>query len=226
MRRIILPLLVSTAFLVASNCLVFAEESSTSGGEIKLPIERKSPPAILKIERKLEEKRGDQLAFAQIPRDEIRERIATKTAQLKIRLEAFRDQRKAAITERISDNLNKINTQRTEQSLKHLDKMTEILMRLEKRVAQSSSSADKTPTNNAISLAKDKIATASQSAMLQSEKDYTLTATEEGKIREEAKTKRDMLHADLKALLLKVQDAKKAVANAIETAATTLGGKK
>ena len=149
----------------------------------------------------------------------LKERIASKHAELKVRLDQFRDQKKATAAARISENLNKINDKQTEQMLKHLDKMTAILDKLEDRVDRGTPDIkDPAKAKVAIASASAAIASASAAVNAQAEKDYTLTGSSESTIRAEAKAARDRLHADLQAVRRLVIDAKQAVGNAIRIA--------
>lgn len=151
--------------------------------------------------------------------DTLKERKATREAALKVRLDTFRDQRKATAAARISENLNKINDKQTAQMLKHLDKMASILNRLEGRVNRSTPDIkDSALAGTAIADAEAAIASASSAVKAQAGKDYTVTVTSEGKLRIDIKKVRDMLHSDLKAVREAVIKAKQAVANAIRVA--------
>lgn len=151
--------------------------------------------------------------------EDIRAKIASKEAALKARLQKFKNKRKAEITERISTNLNKINKNRTEEILRHLDKMSTILDKLEARVNQGKPDIkDPAKAKTAIAAARDAIASASAAVGAQVAKDYTLTGSSEAAIRTEAKAARDKLHADLQAVRKLSIAAKQAVGNAIRVA--------
>lgn len=151
--------------------------------------------------------------------DTLKERMATKEAALKAKLDAFRDRKKATAAARISENLNKINDKQTSQMLKHLDKMTSILNRLEDRVNRGTPDIkDAALAQTAIADAEAAITTASSAVKAQSEKEYTLSVSSESKVRTDAKGTRDQLHTDLRAVRKLVIDAKQAVANAIRVA--------
>lgn len=166
------------AFLVSPT---FAEDGATAAARIRKPLP------------------------AQIVNTRV-EKIASKTATLKTKLEAFKNKNKAAAAERINTNLNTINQNQTTQMQRHLDAMTVILNKLETRVSSPSA---------AIATARANIASASAAVAAQSEKDYTITVTSEAKIKTDAKKQRDALHADLLALRKIVIDAKQSVGNAI-----------
>lgn len=136
-----------------------------------------------------------------------KEKMATRAAALKEKLKTFRDQKKATAAARISDNLNMINDKQTSQMLKHLEKMSSILSKLEARVSTADTAA-----------AKAKIASAEAAVKAQAENDYTLTLSSESKARVEAQALRQKLHADLKAVRQTVIDAKQSVAAAIRAA--------
>ena len=148
--------------------------------------------------------------------DTLKERLATREAALKAKLQAFKDKKKAEVTERISTNLNRINQNMTEQMLKFLDNATRILNKLEKRVNDTSPDVkDVTAAKAAIAQAKVAIEEAKAVVSAQAEKDYTVTVTSEGKVRTDVKKVRDGLHADLKAAREAVIKAKQAVGNAL-----------
>lgn len=152
-------------------------------------------------------------------REVIKERISTREAALKAKLQTFRDKRKAEVAERISNNLGRINQKQTAQMLKHLDKMTSILNRLETRVNQGRPDIkDQALARVAISDAKASIATAEASVKAQAAKDYTLQVSQEAMVRVDAKKMRDALHADLRSVRKQVIDAKQSVASAIRVA--------
>lgn len=136
----------------------------------------------------------------------IREKIASREAVLKEKLQKFRDQKKAEVAERVNTNLNKINQKQTGQMQDYLDRMSSLLDKLEARVNQASPDA------------RTAIASASSAVSVQAEKDYTLQITTESRVRADAQETRDTLHKDLQAARAQVVDAKQAVANAIRAA--------
>lgn len=155
--------------------------------------------------------------------ESIKENAATREAALKAKLQTFKDKKKAATVERVNTTLAMINKKQTDQMLKHLDKMSELLSRLETRVS-SQSGKDTTQATKAIADAKTSISTARTAVQAQQAKDYTITATSEVKVKDDAKKERDLLHTDLSSTRGLVIKAKQAVANAIQVAATTLEG--
>lgn len=149
----------------------------------------------------------------------IKEKIASREAALRTKLQAFKDRKKAEIADRINTNLNKINQNQAEQMQKHLNRMSAILDKLEARVNQNKPDIKDPPAARAaIASARTTIATASSAVQAQALKDYTIQVTTEGRARLDAKAMRDKLHRDILALRKIVIDTKQAVANAIRVA--------
>lgn len=142
---------------------------------------------------------------------------AARKEALKDKFKAFKDQKRVTIAKRLDTNLGKVNNNRTEAMLKQLERMETLLGRVETRAATSSAEGkDITPVTTAIGTAKDSIAQARDAVEDQALKDYTVSATSEAKLKEEFKTARDNLMADLKAVHQQVQDAKKLVVSAVQ----------
>ncbi|MBI2019359.1 hypothetical protein HYS95_01660 [Candidatus Daviesbacteria bacterium] len=149
----------------------------------------------------------------------IQDKIASRAASLKARLEQFKDQKKAAIAERVNINLNKINQNQTAQMQKHLGVISNVLDKLEARVNQGTPDVkDPATARAAIADARSAIASASAAVTEQTQKDYTITVTSEAKVRTDAQVQRQQLHGDLKAVRQQVITAKQSVGNAIRTA--------
>jgi hypothetical protein len=199
-------ILVSLFLLTAISFPVFAKDlptkrqDSTSAGTIRKPLIQQN------INTKLEL---------------LKENIASKTAALKVKLEAFKDKRKAIIAERVNTNLNTINQNQVRQMQKHLDTMTNILNKLEARVNRAEPDIKNTAAARAaIISSRASIATASAATLAQSQKDYTIVVTSETRIKADAVTQRNRLHEDLLSLRKLVIVAKQSVGAAIRIAKT------
>lgn len=148
--------------------------------------------------------------------DTTKEKFASRAAALKTKLQAFKDQQKAIIVERLNTNLNTINQNQIKQMQKHLNTITSILDKLAARVNRGTEDIkDPEAAMTAITLARTSIATASAAVTAQTQKDYTIVVTSEARVKIDAKRQRDQLHADMLALRKIVIDAKQQVANAI-----------
>jgi len=210
--------LASIAILVNPTFAKDATSPATRREAIKEKVETRKAAITEKIETRKENVANKISAM--------KERIATKEAAFKARLEAFKDKRKAEIAERVNTNLNKINKNHTDQMLKHLEKMSELLDKLEARVNSVGPDVkDPVVAKAAIADSRAKIAAATATVTAQSEKDYTLTITTESKVKADAQKMRDQLRADLQTTRQLVIDAKQSVANAIRNAKSSAGMK-
>lgn len=157
-------------------------------------------------------------------REAIKDKMEDRREALKEKLEEFRDKKKAKVTERISDNLNKINEKRVEAMTRHLDRIEEILGKVEDRTAEAREDGkDVSEIEVKIAEAKSVIEGARGAVSTQAGKDYTLVVSDEGTVAQEAKEMRDKLHEDLKAVHELIVVARKAVSDTIRTAYSSLG---
>ncbi len=213
--RILLPkILIFTILflLILVSAFTVLAEDATSPGTTK-----KEEAKMRKDERKdvIEAKKD----LAQTRLQNLKERIASKGAALKERLKTFKDQKKAQIAERINNNLNKINELITNNMRRHLEKMTKILEKLTNRVEDGKPDIKNADlAKQAIASASAAIASVSAAVDTQAEKDYTIEATSEATIKEDARTMRRQLHNDLQKVRRLVIAAKQSVANAIRVA--------
>lgn len=157
-------------------------------------------------------------------RSELRkERIATKEAALKEKLDRFKNKEKATVAERVSTNLNQMNENRIKIMKANLEKMSEILDRLESKIAE----ADKllsSDSQSSIAKAREDITAAQLLVDAQLEKDYTITVTTESMIKSDASVARTNLSTDLKNAHTAVVAARQSVAAAISSVVSSLGG--
>lgn len=135
-------------------------------------------------------------------------KMASREATLKAKLAAFKDKRKAELTQKISNHLNKINQNQTQQMLRNLDNMSKILDKLEVIINN----------NTAIVSARQTIAMSSAAVNEQAQKDYTIQVSSESAVKSNAKAQRDQLHKDLQAVRKDVIDAKQSVYNVFRIA--------
>lgn len=160
-------------------------------------------------------------------RDALKDAIATRAAELKAKLQKFKDKVKASMVERINETFKRVNQNQTDQMRRHLDKMSAILTKLQTRVNETSSAGqDTSSANAAINDAKLTIASASSAVDSQASMDYTIKVSSESAAKSDTKLVRDKLHSDLQSARRLVIAAKQAVAQAIKTVAQTLKGVK
>lgn len=207
MNRFALGVATSALALSLLSTTAFAKDSTPSG--TRLP--------------KLEERAQN----IQTRIENTREKIASREATLKAKLQAFRDKKKAEAVDRIDTNLNKVNQNRTGEMTRNLTKMSDILTKLDTYAGQASSSGkDVSSATAAITSAKAAVLTAQAAVTEQSQKNYTLTITSEAKAKDDATSARNQLKTDLMATHQKVVDARQTVAKAIAATRTAIGGTK
>lgn len=144
--------------------------------------------------------------------------------ELQAKLEEFRNQKKAQIAERVSNNLNKISDNRVNAMMKHLDRLQEILNKLTERVtAAGDNGKDVTAAEGAIADAQMAIDEAKTLVEAQAGEDYTLAVGDETTVKTDAQAKREALMSDLKGVHDKIKAAKDAVVVAIRTSAGLIG---
>lgn len=148
-----------------------------------------------------------------------KEKIASREGALKAKLEKFRDQKKAALAERINANINTINQNRVKQWEKNLNSMSTILDKLDNRIKRGTSDIkDTEAAKSAIDLARTTIASASSAVSTQAQNSYTVNVTSESKIKADVKLQRDKLHNDISSVRKLLVEAKQRVADAIRIA--------
>ena len=158
-------------------------------------------------------------------REELLKKMATREAVLKRKLDAFKDKEKAIIAQQVSNNLNMVNKNRTDQMNKNLGLFANILNRLQNIALQSASKGkDITTVQEAIDKAEDAIASAQEIVNIQAGNDYTLVVSSESKAKEDAKSKRDQLETDLKTAHQAVINARQSVIDIVPMIRSLIGG--
>lgn len=231
--KFLLPALILIS-LLAFPCLTYAQESTLQQKRqerLEAAKDRVQEKKEVLMDKKAEvreakaEKRQTIKEEIEAKREAMKEKMAQRKDALKAKLDAFKDKKKAESASRISENLNKINKNRTDHFSKFLEKARTILTKLDDRVAKAKvDGKDTTAAQAAIDKARNSLVAAESTVAAQAGKDYTLAVTDETKVRSEAKGIRDGLHTDLQAVKKTVVDAKQAVSNAIRISSTTLGG--
>lgn len=211
MKYLLFPIL-TVILLLTSVSFAGAQDATSSTNRKERVATREA-----KIKERTEERKVRQ--------EEKKQRIASKTAELKVRFTEFKDKRKAALAEKINNSLNTVNDRQTAAMQKHLEKMEELLTKLEERVNNKAAEGkDISSASAAIARSAASIASAKSAVSAQADKDYAIAVSTESAVRIDAKEARDQLHTDLKAVRELVVEAKQSLANAIRVAATTLGG--
>lgn len=144
--------------------------------------------------------------------------MATREAALKLKIKKFKDEKRAELAQKLSNNLNELNKKKITEFTRHIEQLSNILTKIEAKTNEASSTA--------ISTAKSAIQSAQDAIDIQSGKDYTITITSEEKVGVDVKAKRDQLNVDLKSVQQKILDARKAIVEVHTIIKSSLGENK
>lgn len=200
----LVPVIIVAVVLWAPLYPVLAEDSSPSATDHR---------PLLRTDLRLGQLTANQTDISQRIQ-QFRDRIASREALLKGRLDKFKDQTLATIAGRVSGNLNSINKNRTDEMIKHLDTLSTILGKVSQRATSTASAS--ASVQSSIASASAAITTARNTVNAQSQVDYTISATSETGIKGEVQADRNKLLKDLNAARTAVLDARQAVINAIK----------
>jgi len=157
----------------------------------------------------------------------VRATVTQNRTDFRERVKAVRDERKLQILERMEGRFNNINERRTNHFQKVLDRLRRILERIQSRSDRAKSNGkDVSAVETAIAQATAAIDAAEQAVNDQKAKTYNVTVTDETTARNEVGDTLKTLQEDLHATWQKVQDARKAVFDALRKLAAIVGGPK
>lgn len=172
-----------------------------------------SPTFALAIEKKAEARIASREAKQEQRLEARKEKMASREAAFKEKIQKFKDKKKAESVTKINERLAALNSKRVEVMTKHVDRMSEILLKL----SAKSSSSEITQAQTAIDVAKSALTA-------QASQDYNIVVTSESKVGADATSAKKRLTEDLNATHQKVIDARKALTNAIEKVMVETGG--
>ncbi len=203
MRKLLPALVLATSLLVPSSS-VFAETSPSPSVRLQeqLRIERQNIQDQIKSER----------AKLEMERKEMRASASAK-------LREFKDKKKATLVERLSSQLNMLNQKHTEIMGRNVNRMTEILNKLQTKSSESSDSARLATNQQAIDSAKTAIAAAQAAVVAQQARDYTIVVSSEATAKADVQAKKEQLRSDIKQTQQQIVDARQALSVAIRTVA-------
>lgn len=157
--------------------------------------------------------------------ENVREKMASRAAALKEKLQKFKDKVKASRVENLNENMNTINTRRTTEMQQVLTKISLMLERIKSKTEEAGSAGkDVAAVNTAIANLEKEWKEADAAVKAQLEKDYTIEVTSETTVKEDASIVRSSLKNDLQSVHTQVVQAKQALANAISTALSSIKG--
>jgi len=169
----------------------------------------------------LKEKQKQTREMIKTKREQMVQKIQEYREQLRERLKKIKNETKKKIVERIYQRVDDLNERITNHFLDVLDRLEEILERIESRTAKAVlHGRDVSEAEEAIKVAWTAIETAREAVRLQAEKVYQPPEiTSEENLRIEVGALRQQLHSDLKAVEKLVKEARDKVREAAVTLA-------
>lgn len=160
----------------------------------------------------------------QVRKEERMASIAARKQEVKTRIATIRDEKKRAALERIEEKLNKINERRTNHFLKVLERLAEILAKIQFRADRAETNGKNVSSvNTAIATAEAAIDTAETAVNAQADKVYELTVDDETTARNDAGAAIKKLQEDLRATREFIHKARTAVFDALKALTRVVG---
>ena len=135
--------------------------------------------------------------------------ITTKTEELKLKLNQFKDERKKQVTEKVNNSLNEVNKNSVNRFTNNVNELDKAMVNIATRAEKASvAGKDTGAVMTALQNAKTAIETARNSITTQAAKAYSVTISTELKVGEDLKESRDLLSTDLKLVQDKIKAAR------------------
>lgn len=220
LMRKILPLFLLVVLLTP----LYPVYAQTQGYTLTRPLKTATTTGVLKPQRvdNAIEKRMDKVEDRLLS---LKDRMASRAAELRKKLDKFKDKIKAGRLENINTNLNTINSRRTSQMQEVLKKISAVLEKIKAKTTEAGNAGkDVTAINTAIAALETEWAQADAAVKAQAEKDYSVTVNSETTAKDDVSSIRDSLKTDLQATHTQVVEARQALAKALSTALSSISG--
>ncbi len=159
-----------------------------------------------------------------ILKTELKDKITQARENFKTKLAELKDEHKKTVTTNIDSKITTINSNRTTEMLKHLDKLTGVLTRISsKAAALKSQGKNTTSVDAAIASAQAAIDAAKSAITTQAAKTYTIQFTSDTNVGQGVRVVMKQFRTDLKATFDKVISAQKAVSAVYKLLAKLVG---
>lgn len=216
----ILTLSLLLAFPMASNAEntdMNTEETTVEETEpTGTPASQKNRQAVMEkrqeIKADVTEKRSEFQEQLTERREAAKEDFAEKREEFKMRLEEISDEKKQQIVERVDAHITETNQNITTRLAEHLDKITEIIDRIEAKAGELE--GDTKAVDDAVTVARAAVETAQDAVAEQAGKEYVIEITDDTSLREDVKTVVDQFRADIKATAETVKEARQKTVDA------------
>ncbi|MDP3901680.1 MAG: hypothetical protein Q8Q37_01720, partial [bacterium] len=131
-------------------------------------------------------------------RSKVRDRVEAEKTQLKDRLQLIKDENKRQVVEKINMSLAELNDRYTQKLVSFLDRLENLLSRIEERVVGAvSRNLDVASAQSVINDARASIAASRELVKAQAERVYVIDITNEISLRVDVYNARQVLHSDL-----------------------------
>lgn len=165
----------------------------------------------------IKERKDDFREKMQLKREEAQEKFQAKREAFQQKVATIKDERKRQLVETISSKLSTVNTNRTNQMTENLEKLSDILAKIQEKATTAKADGNNTTNvDTAIAKAETAINNAKTAVVTQASKEYiiTITATGSGQLKRSVGATTKQLQADLSASHKLLVAAKQAVQQA------------
>jgi hypothetical protein len=186
--RKILPILIATAVYLTPLYPVYAQPAIR-------PVKAATSSAVLTpVMMQKAQGVSDQMLAR-------KDQMASKAAELRLKLQKFKDKNKARRVENINENLNTVNIKVTSQMQQNLTKISEIVAKLKAWVTeQEAAGKDVAAMKSTVANIESEWMSANTAVTTQAGNDYTVVVNTETTVKDDVKATRNDLRGDLKAL--------------------------
>lgn len=144
-----------------------------------------------------------------------KDEMASKAAELRLKLQKFKDKNKAKRVENINDNLNNVNTKVTGEMQANLTRISEVVTKLKTWIAeQEAAGKDVSALKTAVANIESQWTDVNIALTDQADNDYTVAVNSETTVKADAQTARNSLRTDLRSVHDKMISLRQSLVNA------------
>jgi len=214
--------MTATTNLTADSTTPTPSTTMSRKDEIKNRLKGNALNSTLATEDKMSEKTASNAAISELRRTrkaeiekirlEKKSEMAVKKAEFEEQLQTLKDETKKQIAEKISERLTTSNTNATNRMFEIIDKLNEIMLRIEAKVTDAKTNGiDTTVQEEGIQNAKSAIQGASDAITEQAAKEYIITVGDDTTLRNDVGTVVSQQKQDLRTTYELVRSARQAV---------------
>ncbi len=214
--------MTATTNLTADSTTPTPSTTMSRKDEIKNRLKGNALNSTLATEDKMSEKTASNAAISELRRTrkaeiekirlEKKSEMAVKKAKFEEQLQTLKDETKKQIAEKISERLTTSNTNATNRMFEIIDKLNEIMLRIEAKVTDAKTNGiDTTVQDEGIQNAKLAIQGASDAITEQAAKEYIITVGDDTTLRNDVGTVVSQQKQDLRTTYELVRSARQAV---------------